>query len=188
MKPFKLYIIILVALTYGCKSGKLSDTPQIKDTNHYSFKNINGTLVGKIPISHLYHNKDFKWFKTNYHRYKVKEALASKLKPYLSDNIKIDVYLGTWCGDTKRLLPKFIKVLNSIDYSPETVNYYALNKQKQSLHKIDEALNIKYVPTIIIYKEGKEFNRIVERHVVSLESDLLSILSNNEYNHYLFEK
>jgi len=41
--------------------------------------------------------------------------------------------------------------------------------------------NINFVPTIIVYRNTIEVNRIVEIPVESLEQDLLNILTKNTY-------
>jgi tetratricopeptide (TPR) repeat protein len=53
---------------------------------------------------------------------------------------------------------------------------------KQSPQHEEAGLNIHRVPTIIVYKNGKELQRIVESPVESLEQDLLNITTKSHYN------
>lgn len=50
---------------------------------------------------------------------------------------------------------------------------------QNSPNKDEQGLNIHRVPTFIIYKEGKEVNRIVEFHIESFEKNLLKISTLN---------
>lgn len=182
----KLFILIFLVFTcFSCTSSKVSQSSS--QENHFNFIIKENILVGKIPITYLLESdSSFIWFKENINKYKVKDSLALKIKPIISD-IKMEVYLGTWCGDTKRMLPKFIKILDYVNYDLATVNFYALDHQKKGLNGIERKNNILYVPTIIFYRNGKEINRIVENHVKSVEADMLNILTNNNYRHSLLK-
>lgn len=174
------FIFFAVTLLFSCGIN----TSTIK-SNTFNYMVKDSCIIGKIPISQLSHtDSGFDWFNKNYNRYKVKGDLISKLKP-LIQSISIDVYLGTWCRDTKRMLPKFIKILEHTGYTINKVNYYALDKQKKGLTTINKKHNIVYVPTLIFYRNGKEINRIVENHVDSIEADMLNILTINTYKNYL---
>ena len=173
-------IFFALALLFSCGVN----TNAIKAT-HFNYIKKDSVVIGKIPISLISKpNNGFDWFCKNYNKYNVKEDLISQLKP-LTSNISIDVYLATWCGDTKRMLPKFIKILDHLGYNLNKVNYYALDKQKKGLKTINKKLKIRYVPTIIFYRNGKEINRIVEKHIESTEADMLNILTLNTYKNYL---
>lgn len=64
--------------------------------------------------------------------------------------------MGTWCGDSKREVPKLYKILEA-------------------------SLNIHRVPTVIFYKDGKEVNRIVEHPIKTFEEDIQNIITKNDY-------
>lgn len=181
MKRKLIFTFVLITLIiYGCKISK-SVNRISKGNKHFNYVVKDDILIGKFPITYISESeKDFEWFKKNYNRYSVKDSLAKVIKTHLN-NIKMDVYLGIWCGDTKRMLPKFIKILEFVDYNLESINFYALDKNKKGLTEIDKNLNITNVPTIIFYKNGKEINRIVENHVISVEADMLNILTVNNY-------
>jgi len=55
---------------------------------------------------------------------------------------------------------------------------YAVNESKKSFYGEDEGKDIRFVPTIIFYRGGKETARIVESPVSgSLEEDILMIVN-----------
>jgi len=74
--------------------------------------------------------------------------------------------MGTWCGDSKREVPRFIKVLEAANFPVDNLKIVAVDRRKEQYKKSptgeEWGLSIKRVPTFIFYKNGKESNRIIE--------------------------
>ncbi len=150
-------------------------------------------LLGKINKEGLLLENYNSWFTTNYEDYQVDLETLQDLKDAIKDHA-IKVFIGTWCGDSKREVPRFYKVIDAIGFPEDQLQTFALSAKgtmyKQSPDKDEEGLNIHRVPTFIIYKDGIEVNRIVEYPVASFEKDLLAICTNQYYepNYLLVEK
>jgi thiol-disulfide isomerase/thioredoxin len=86
--------------------------------------------------------------------------------------------LGTWCPDSRREVPRFMRILDSLEYPKEQLKIICVDRKKQALNNETDSLNIVYVPTIIFYtKEGVEVGRIIEHPKgETLEEDLEAIL------------
>ena len=147
-------------------------------------KNENGNLVGIAT------KKDFQqepygsdWFNDFYSYYETDKGTVEKLKPYLKD-IKIKGFMGTWCGDSKREIPNFYKILDEAEFDYKNLELVTVNRQKKA-NGLEEGFNITHVPTFIFYKDGKEIGRFVEHALddSSVEEDFLKILSGQEYKH-----
>lgn len=127
------------------------------------------------------------WFKKNYSNYKPNNAVISQLKNKLP-KYTITLFMGTWCGDSKREVPKFYKILEEANFPMERLTSIAVSNEKdtykQSPGGEHEGLNIHRVPAFILYEEGKEINRIVEHPIISLEEDLLNIIKGNYTPNY----
>ncbi|NOT51498.1 MAG: tetratricopeptide repeat protein [Chitinophagaceae bacterium] len=127
-----------------------------------------------------------KWFTTGYDSYIANTDITTSLKKQDLDNISIKIFFGTWCGDSKREVPRFLKLLSDISFPGKKVQLIALgggdSLVKQSPTHEETGLGIFRVPTFIIYKNGKEVNRINEFPVFSLEKDLLNILNDPPYS------
>ncbi|MBC7850198.1 MAG: thiol reductase thioredoxin [Chitinophagaceae bacterium] len=124
------------------------------------------------------------WFQPNYDNYIVDSATCKFVAPLLKGK-KIRIFLGTWCGDSKREVPRILKMLDCCNFPPEMLELIMVSNQdgmyKQSPGHEEAGYNIVRVPTVIIEETGKEKGRIVEYPVVSLEKDLLLILKNEKY-------
>lgn len=119
------------------------------------------------------------WFEFNYEAYELKSDLLDRIDRDW-DNFSLDIFMGTWCGDSKREVPRFYKILDALDFPEEQIRLINVDKvpeaYKQSPTHEESGKLIHRVPTFIIYREGKEIGRIVEYPVTSLEMDLLQIL------------
>lgn len=141
-------------------------------------------LIGKIDKSGLTSDNYNTWFSKNYETYQIDKETIKKLQSQLSD-YKILVFMGTWCGDSKRRVPEFYKVLEASNFPENQLQVIAVSNEsnlyKQSPNHEEAGLNIHRVPTFIFYKNGKEVNRIVEEPVISFEKDILTIITSNNY-------
>jgi len=144
-------------------------------------------LLGKINKDGLISANYSTWFVKEYDSFQPKEETIQKISKSLKE-YNITVFMGTWCGDSKREVPRFYKILEASAYPAERLTTIAVsakpNMYKKSPNHEEKGLNIHRVPTFIFYKNGVEINRIVESPVVSLEEDIQSILNNNYEPNY----
>jgi thiol-disulfide isomerase/thioredoxin len=103
----------------------------------------------------------FTWFKQNQQGY-TPQANAVKSLTAQKDSINIIVFGGTWCGDTKALLPKFYSLTDAAGFSNDRITLIGVDQSKKTLHHLTEAFNITNVPTFIVMKKGKEVGRVIE--------------------------
>jgi thiol-disulfide isomerase/thioredoxin len=82
-----------------------------------------------------------------------------------------------WCGDSKRELPRFLKIADEAGFPPARITLYSLDRTKKSPDGMTARYGIEYVPTFIVLKDGAEVGRITESPKVSVEADLLTILA-----------
>lgn len=136
-------------------------------------------VVGKISYNKLV---DFskKWENSDQTNLNLKND--SKLKS-LFFNIKIKIFMGTWCEDSIREIPYLFNILNSINYNIESVEIICVDENKNTPEGYEKDFEIIKVPTIIFLKKNEEINRIVEFPVETLQKDIIKILSNNNYKH-----
>ncbi len=112
----------------------------------------------------------------NYDKFEPQNELLETVKNSLGDNLKIDVYLGLWCPDSRNNVPKFLKIMDRLKaYVP--VNYYAVRqKPNKDVKYYVEDMKVERVPTFVFFRDGKEIGRIIENPKKSLLDDFLEIL------------
>jgi tetratricopeptide (TPR) repeat protein len=148
----------------------------------YEDKKGNTQLWGSVTINDLENLPNANWYSKNYNDYE--SHLSSKDAAMLND-LKVTVFLGTWCGDTKLLLPKFIKTWHQMGIDEKNITLIAVHseedKYKQGPDGETIGLNIHRVPTFVFEKDGKEIGRIVERSIYNLDADIMQIALGNPY-------
>lgn len=189
----KYIIILLAVVTFtACNDKKETKTTEMNqeelvdkskdETNLVDDPEEEGTkmLVGKIKVSDLFTER-FAWFEKEFDTYTPDEEVTAKLEEALKGK-EIIVFMGTWCEDSQREVPRLTKILMKINHltGPQIV---AVNRDKEVSQKWQAFGEIAYVPTIIIVEKGTELGRVVESTQETLEKDLLKIASGQDYKH-----
>lgn len=171
-------LICLVACVFQKKFRSESLNNQSTDTRG------NIILVGKSTKQRLQEEPFGAWFNKNYSDYKVDSATANILRSKLADK-RFVLFMGTWCGDSRQEVPRIYKILDYCKVPDTSIRLINLDVHdsvyKQSPSHEERGLNIHRVPDLLIYENGKEMGRIIERPVISWEKDLLAIVLNQKY-------
>jgi hypothetical protein len=131
-------------------------------------------MLGEITRNEL--EEKFPWFTQRYIQYIPSEKVVHKLKP-LAASVTFVVIIGTWCSDSREHVPSFFKVSDQIGISPSAIRMIGVNRMKDRLPSPEiDSLQIEFVPTIIVFRNGKEIGRIVEDTKKNMETDLWRIL------------
>lgn len=154
----------------------------------YKMKLQNNKLIlGDFKLKELKASNNKKWFDAGYKNYSLKPEVIEKIKSKVKKNdFRISVYMGTWCQDSQREFPGFIKLLDQVNFDYKNLILVGVDRDKvvpNISKKEREKLNVTNVPTIIVYSNGKEINRFVEFPQQTLEEDLLKIFSKQDYKH-----
>lgn len=96
----------------------------------------------------------------------------------LHEGVEFLVFLGLWCSDSEREVPRFLKIADDAGIPAERIRFISLDKKKRSPDAEERHYAIERVPTFVMIKGGSEIGRIVEIPRSSLEGDLLMILAN----------
>jgi tetratricopeptide (TPR) repeat protein len=127
------------------------------------------------------------WYKPGYEGYVPNADVIAQLKKTGPEKTTIKIVFGSWCGDSKRELPRMLKVLHAAGFPEKNIQligvYDSLDVYKQGPKREEKGLHVYRVPTFIVYQKDKEIGRIVEYPIESLERDLLKIISAQPYTH-----
>lgn len=182
----KIAYILLATFILSCagqnnKEGKPTEASQ-ETAMHEQEPEQDKMLLGLQNRQALEQPPFNSWFDTNYEEYSPDAAVVEKLKPLIED-LEITLFMGTWCGDSKREVPALFKLLDALEFPADEVKLITMDTDKKTPENLEKGLDVTNVPTIIFMKDGKELNRIVEYPIESLEEDMLSILSGEDYKH-----
>jgi thiol-disulfide isomerase/thioredoxin len=106
--------------------------------------------------------------------YKVNETALANID---FKDISLKVVLGNWCEDSQREVPRLIKILELPQLEKVSTHYYLVNREKFCADPAVQKLEVKYVPAIIFYRNGKEIGRIIETPEGSLEGNIAKIVN-----------
>lgn len=159
---------------YGDQSKKVLN-------RYIKLDNGDRILTGQFSQDALNQKYYSTWYQPEYDSYEVEEE---KLKDIRKDIKKyhIEVFVGTWCGDSRRELPRLYKILENVKFPMNTdkLKVFGVDRKKKSFYGEEIGKNISHVPTIIFYLKGEEVGRIVESPVSGyLEEDIAMIVKGN---------
>jgi len=142
---------------------------------------------GEVDVDYLFNSPNTSWFQKNYELYIVDEVIQnedfSKLNEY-----NIEIFMNTKCHDSEREVPRFLKILNTLNFSNENLRIVLLNSEKKTIDGLEIGKDITNTPTIIFLKNSNEENRIVEFPFENLENDIFRIINDMGYKNVYFSE
>ena len=136
-----------------------------------------GELTQEDLINSPYTNR---WFEPRFDSYNPDKKSMQTIKENI-DDFDIIMFMGAWCPDSHREVPRVFKILEESGYDMDRLTVYTLNNRKQSEDQHEKKYKITNVPTVIFLQNGKEVNRFVERAKETIAKDMTKIVSGEEY-------
>ncbi len=132
-------------------------------------------LYGRTTAEQLYF--DFPVWKEVYNLYTPDQKAMKELRN-LTRPVKVKIFFGTWCKDSRKNVPRFFKVIEGMkNFDVELV---AVDRGLDAEGEETGKFNIQRVPTFIFLEKGHEIGRIIEHPVKSLEEDTVNILKGDQ--------
>lgn len=154
MKKLTAVIVTLLAV----KAALLAQQPFEVFAERPNEKTFKGILTREVIAADT---AMVKWWKPNAAAY-TPDATAKELLTKYKDSVQLLVFMGTWCEDSQFIIPKLFALADATGFSTDHITLIGVDRQKKTLSNLSEALNVTNVPTIIVYKKGKELGRVVE--------------------------
>jgi len=158
-------IILILLIIEGCTGVPTQKHPAYvyKDPYHY------GILSKTLIESHA----GYSWFNKQYNKYipQIEQIDENKL-----NQVSIKIFMGTWCHDSKREVPRLYKILDAIGHNESNLEIIGLTKDKKGYFNDYSQYGIINTPTFIFFHKGQEIGRIIERPKGLLESRIQFIL------------
>ncbi len=117
-------------------------------------------LVGQISREILFN--EFPEWRLGLEYYRPDQKIIDSLKQ-INKSISVEIYLGTWCGDSRREVPHFFKITDDLKSSLfNDIQIWAVERNKtlpgSNLAKEKE---IQYVATFIFYDGTREWGGLL---------------------------
>lgn len=103
------------------------------------------------------------------------ETLDDDLRAFLAD-VELVVLFGAWCHDSEREVPRLMRVLEQGEFA---VRYIAISADKSEPMVAVERYQLRFTPTLVVYRKGVELGRIIETPEHSWLEDLRALSVNN---------
>lgn len=174
-RPLWLAILLsslLGTLAAGCSTGVATPSPAtaVPETPAATEAPLTGTITRADLEAYA------GWADLWTGDYVPDESAIAQLRDDWGD-AEVLVFLGTWCGDSKREVPHFFQIMDAAGIDQAQVTIIGLDRTKKDAAGLTDTWQVEYVPTFIVTRDGAEIGRIVERPANSLEADLAAILS-----------
>ena len=87
--------------------------------------------------------------------------------------------VGTWCGDSKREVPRFFKIADQAKFPLSAVTLVAVDRSKKDTEGLTEKHAITRVPTFVFFRGGQEIGRVTEKPAAgnTLEGEIATIVT-----------
>lgn len=171
----------LLLLLVSCAPTRSMQTTAMQATTTDKGQPI---LLGQHPRTDLGQQPFARWFDSGYAAYTPDTATIAQLTPALK-NRTFEIFMGTWCGDSRREVPRMFKILDACGVPADHIKLvmvdYRDKMYKRSPGHEEAGLDIIHVPDLLVLDQGREQGRIVESPVVSLEKDLVAIAKGESY-------
>ncbi|MCJ7446856.1 MAG: thioredoxin family protein [Bacteroidales bacterium] len=183
MKALCTFLLIIPLILSGCKAKKplIENIPVMEQTVANqpvtNFSDQSTWLLGYFTREQISQVPHSEWYQKGYDEYQFNTEAVNKLTEISKDNLIIKIVMGTWCPDSRREVPRFMRILDLWKFQMENVTFIGVDNAKLSPAREYEKLDIQRVPTFIFYKNNIEAGRIIEVPVTSLEQDIINILN-----------
>lgn len=127
--------------------------------------------VGELTAAQLLEQQDK--FSAQYKKFTPEQADLTAIKTLAGKDVV--VLFGTWCHDSQREVPRFLKLIDHAKVQLGSLKLIALDFKKQDPNGMATLHKIKRTPTFVVLQQGKELGRVIERPTESLAVDLAKI-------------
>ena len=167
----RLYFILYILLICSACSSNNKNNTSTETIIVYT------DLIDEFKRRDLHQQPHAEWFERKYSKYNMDSVYINKLKKINTDSIRIALIMGTWCSDSRNVVPHFFKVLDTIGIDEKQISMIGVDTKKETYRTDLEQYQIQRVPTFIFYKNNNEIGRIIEYPVKTMEKDMFEILT-----------
>lgn len=165
----KLTLLGLSLLILNACSG-LANNPKQSLNSSSTSADDSLTRSGEISAQALI--SDYPKFAQSYQAFTPVDNDVENFK--LLKGLDVVVFLGLWCHDSQREVPRLLKLVEQSDYPLKSLKLITINVKKAVPADYSEQFEVSRTPTILVLKNGQIIAKIVEKPAASITQDLLS--------------
>ncbi len=114
------------------------------------------SLAGEATLEALYDHDP--GYRRSANAYETDPAVVAEIVE-LGDGVEIRTVFGSWCHVCERFMPRGLKVHEQLRESPLRFTYYGLGDDNPWGDAEVSRLEVKELPTAIVYRNGREIGR-----------------------------
>lgn len=160
---------------YG--NAALAGKPDEAAAHVWDFRDATTWLLGEITPAMFNNQPHSEWYHAGFAQYEPDMAVMKELIEQKTDDLTITIVMGTWCPDSRREVPRFMKIIDLWGFPVEKIRFIGTDINKVAPLENFSELAIERVPTFIFFINNVETGRIIEVPVTSLEQDTRNILT-----------
>jgi len=186
MKNHLILLLLIALAASGCRSSKTAVTEGAPSTpppateemqeHVWDFRDATTWILGDFSLARLLEPPHSTWYLEGFANYDPDKTIMEELIQTDITDYSITIVLGTWCPDSRREVPRFMKIADLWGFPRDRIRLLGTDIDKNAPLADFPALGIERVPTFIFYKNNSEAGRIIEVPVTSLEQDTRNIL------------
>jgi thiol-disulfide isomerase/thioredoxin len=174
-KSWTSWLAALVLVSAACTADGGQTTPAPQETATPAASEETPVLVGTVTREQVEAAVP-EWVQAQVEAQPGGEA--ARALTGVAPGAEVTVFLGTWCGDSRRELSRLWRALDEAGGTvPFQIRYIGVDREKKQPADLVAENDIRYVPTLIVRREGREVGRIIETSPNGVEQDLLALLT-----------
>ena len=166
MRRTLTFVLMVMIFSFACQKKQQSQMAKKAEIPILTNQLDENELLAKVPA-----------MKDEMENYQPDSAAIAYLKNFDKD-LTITVLLGTWCPDSRREVPRFMKVIKEANNPHFKCEFFGLDRSKSDSLGMGKKYQVEYVPTFVVQMNGAEIGRIIETPTETIEQDLVQILEN----------
>lgn len=91
-------------------------------------------------------------------RYRADAVWMDSIRALRHDSVDVTLFLGTWCSDSRKLVPKFLALQDSLPI--RSLNIVAVDTTKRDTMGLYAIYHVDSVPTFLFFRNEREIGRL----------------------------
>ena len=165
--PYKLLLFTLLSLLFACRPRLVSTGLPAQSGSQalHLCEGKDSILLGRGSQADIFAHADYAAWWRQYAAQAPRDSAAWQAwqQSQLAPDLRFELYLGTWCGDTRRQVPYWLRILESHpQWLDNQIDYIFLGRQKTWTDAQGRVYQAAKLPNLRVYEGSKLLAEILE--------------------------